>query len=131
MVTTVVTHSLLTVVETAACYVYLAANDSLEVGLGLCVKLYACLCECSACVTINLGLRGCAILETLYASLNLLYLSLACAVLLLDVVEELLNTKHITVVSKRNTRHTICNGLVDKLWNACLTIEQRVLAMYV
>ena len=109
--------------QTATCHVYLTADNALEVGLGLCVELYACLCERGTCITINLGLSCCAILKTLDASLQLLNLILACAVLLLYVVEEVLCTEHITVVSKRNTGHAICNGLVDKLRDACLAIE--------
>jgi hypothetical protein len=35
------------------------------------------------------------------------------------------------MVGKGNTRHAIVDGLINKLRDACLTVEQRVLAMYV
>ena len=52
-------------------------------------------------------------------------------VLLAGIVPKLLYTEHIAVVGHSQTSLTVCNGLIDKPFDACLTIQYRVLAMNV
>ena len=50
---------------------------------------------------------------------------------LLDVVVELLDSEHIAVVGYGNAGLAVGNGLVDEFGDAGLTVENRVLRMYV
>ena len=61
--------------------------------------------------------------------LEVLYLPLWPAVLLVDIVGELLDTEHISMVGHGNAFHTILHGLVNQPADTCLTIQKRVLGM--
>ena len=52
-------------------------------------------------------------------------------VLLAGIVPKLLYTEHIAMVGHSQTSLTVCNGLIDKPFDACLAIQYRVLAMNV
>ena len=55
---------------------------------------------------------------------------LGATVLLVDVVGELLDAKHISMVGHGNATHAILHGLIDQSGHAGLAIKQGVLSMY-
>ena len=58
-------------------------------------------------------------------------LGLAFAVHLVAVVEQLLHAEHIAVVGDGHALHSVGYGLVNQLGNARLTVEYRIIGMYV
>ena len=53
------------------------------------------------------------------------------ALQLLHIVEKLLDSKHIAMVSHSHALHAVGNCLVNEFRDGCLTIKYRVLGMYV
>ena len=68
-------------------------------------------------------------LDASHPFLQILHLPFRAAVLLVDVIGEFLNGKHISMVGHSNTLHTVFHGLVDQTGDAGLPIEQRILGM--
>ena len=118
----------LLVLQAAACHVDLAADDRLEGHL--------------AAQVVNLSLAGCDLglgIGRLFRSvaqggktlLALGGLVLVLALDLLDVVVELLDSEHVAVVGDGDARLPVGHGLVHQTLDAGLTVEDRVLRVYV
>ena len=47
----------------------------------------------------------------------------------LHIIEELFDTKHVSMVGDCHARHAISNGLIDQLTDFCLAVEHRILGV--
>ena len=117
--------------QAAARYVDLATDDGLEVLLrkGIVFGLQSChgslLLGRGTARLVDLRLQGGDLL------LGGLDLVTAGAVLLLDVVVELLYAEHVAVVGDGDAAHAVGNGLVHKALYAGLSIKNGILRVYV
>ena len=64
-----------------------------------------------------------------YSFLQILYLTVSTAILLIYIVEEFLDTEHITMVCYGYTFHSISHSLVYQTWNRRLAIKDGILGM--
>ena len=117
--------------QAAARYVDLTSDDSLEVLLrqgivfGLQSRHGSFLLSRGTARLVDLRLQGGDLL------LGGLDLVTAGAVLLLDVVVELLYAEHVAVVGDGDAAHAVGNGLVYKALYAGLSIKNGILRVYV
>ena len=73
-----------------------------------------------------LPLLGGSLFETL---LCILYFTFELAFEFVDIVEILLHAKHIAMIGKRETRHTVFQGFVYEPCHGGLAVKKRILAM--
>ena len=105
-------------------HIDLATNNSLEVLLGYAIKLRLHLRQFGSLFSGRLLEAFNLLLQSLNLRLQILDLILAGTILLLDIVPELLDGKHITVVGDGYTTHTVGNSLIHQTRNTRLTIKQ-------
>ena len=118
----------LLVVEPAARHVDLAADDGLEGQLAAALlELFFALGDLRG--GIGTGLR--AVAQGGDAGLRLGGLVLAFALDFLDVVVELLDTEHVAVVRHGDAGLAVGHGFVHEPLDAGLSVEDRILRMYV
>ena len=114
-------------VHAAACHIHFATDDWLEkLGFRLCYFGFAFR---------NLGflaLFGVAfVFQCGQCFLQVFDFTFRTAVLFIDVVGKFLDAKHVAMVGDGNTLHSVFHGFVHQLADAGLSVEQRVLGVYV
>ena len=103
-----------------------ASDDRLE-DIGLCLRnLRFQLRDLLLCLPIQRFLGT----KRLQLLLGLFDLTLILAVFLIDLVEELLDAEHDTMIRHGQGTHSILMGLLDQRIDRSLTVQQGVLRMY-
>ena len=62
--------------------------------------------------------------------LQVLYLAIGLAVLLIDIVEKFLNAEHVAMIGHGDSLHTVGHRLIHQTGDRSLSVENRILSMY-
>ena len=115
------------ILQTAAGYIHFTTENRLEQFLFRSLQLFL--------ASSNLRFGAFRLFLTTFEGgnflLQILNLPIRTPVLLVDIVEELLDSEHVSVVGHCDSPHTVGHGLVYQPGNGSLSIKNRILRMNV
>ena len=117
--------------QPAACHVHLATDDGLEQFFLQLRQPVPAVRQFGLCVSVPLFTGLGSTFQGGDAFLQVLYLAVCPAVLLVYVVEELLDAEHISMVSDGHSAHSVGHSLVNKALDAGLSVQYRVVRVHV